>query len=115
MDLAHTHYERHIHNRADGFKPELTEAGGQGAGVYGHVFFQGGAKHGGIATNVIGGLVDAYDFAQWASRRYPQAPAEMAGNRAGWAVGQHLYNFLTGKTPSEPERLRNSLTSELCQ
>jgi hypothetical protein len=46
---------RHIHNRADGFKRELTEAGGQGAGVYGHVYFQGGAKLGGIATNMIGG------------------------------------------------------------
>jgi hypothetical protein len=55
MDLAYGQYERHIHNRADGFKRELTEAGGQGAGVYRHVFFQGGAKLGGIATNVIGG------------------------------------------------------------
>ena len=115
MDLAFGQYERHINNRADGFKRELTEAGGQGAGVYGHVLGQGGAKLGGLTANVIGGLADAYDFAQWLSRMYPQAPAEMAGNRAGWAVGQHIYNFLTGRTPSEPERLRNSLTSELCQ
>lgn len=73
-----------------------------------------GAKLGGLATMVNGGVADAFDTAQRVAGM-PQAPAEMAGNLAGWAVGRHIYNFLTGKTPSDPQRLRNSLTSELCQ
>jgi RHS repeat-associated protein len=114
MDLAFNGYDRHINNKADGFKDELTVPGGQGAGVYGHILGQGGAKLGGLLSNAVGGLADAYDTAQWLWGN-EQAPAEMAGNLAGWAVGRHIYNFLTGKTPSEPERLRNSLTSELCK
>ncbi|MGI8838849.1 MAG: hypothetical protein ACR2H4_19745 [Pyrinomonadaceae bacterium] len=114
MDLAFNGYDRHAKNKFSGFKDELTSPGGQGAGVYGHVLGQGGATLGGLATMVIGGLADAFDTAQrvWGT---PQSPAEMAGNRAGWAPGTHIYNFLTGKTPSDPERLRNSLTSELCK
>jgi hypothetical protein len=114
MDLAISAYDRHINNGAEGFKPALTGPGRQGAGVYGHVLGQGGAKLGGVTTMVIGGLADAIDTAQrvWGVE---QAPAEMAGNLAGWAVGGHIMNFLTGKTSSEPDRLRNSLLKELCQ
>jgi YD repeat-containing protein len=114
MDLAFFGYDRHHNNKADGFKPELTVPGGQGPGVYGHILGQGGAKLGGLATNAIGGLADAYDTAQRLFGN-EQAPAEMAGNLAGWAVGRHINNFLLGKTPSEPNRLRKSLTSELCK
>ena len=114
MDLAFNGYDRHINNKAEGFKDELVVPGGQGAGVYGHVLGQSGAKLGGLLTNAGGGLADAYDTAQWLFGN-EQAPAEMAGNLAGWAVGRHINNFLTGKTPSEPERLRNSLTAELCK
>jgi hypothetical protein len=105
---------RRINNKAEGFKDILTVPGRQGAGVYGHVLGQGGATLGGLATIVIGGLADAYDHGQRVMGS-AQGPAETAGNVAGWAVGQHIYNFLSGKTPSNPDRLRNSLTSELCK
>lgn len=119
MDLAFNGYERHIHNGFAGFKSKLTEPGtgtkegSQGAGVYGHVLGQAGAKLGGLATMVVGGLADAVDTAQ---KLYgtSQGPAEVAGNMAGWAVGRHINNFLTGKTPRDPNRLKNSLMSELC-
>jgi hypothetical protein len=48
-------------------------------------------------------------------RRNPQAPSEIAGNLAGRAVGGHMWNYLSGKTPREIDRLKNSLKDVLCK
>jgi hypothetical protein len=56
MDLAFNGYDRHANNGWYGFKDALTGPGNQHAGVYGHILGQGGAKLGGLATMMIGGL-----------------------------------------------------------
>ncbi|MCA1568077.1 MAG: S8 family serine peptidase [Acidobacteria bacterium] len=88
MDLAFNGYARHINNGFSGFKEELI-SGGQGAGVYGHILGQGGAKLVGWQGMIFGGIADAYDHAQRLSGTQ-QGSAEVAGNKAGWTVGDHI-------------------------
>jgi hypothetical protein len=116
MHTARFQYERHIHNRFDGFKSLLVDPGGQGAGVYGHILGVGGATLlGGLGGFLIvqgNSLKDRYQASSGTDGG--QGPAEKAGNEAGIAVGNHMWNFISGRTPREVDRLRNSLTSELC-
>jgi hypothetical protein len=127
MTTAYFGYESHIHNGFAGFKPELTSAGAgsgsgeQGAGVYGHILFAGGswifAK-----GNPIGYAAYAAnkgkDWLQAATGKFgggDQYASERAGNVAGRAIGVHMWNFISGATPREPQRLKNSLRNELCE
>ncbi|HKG48728.1 MAG TPA: S8 family serine peptidase [Pyrinomonadaceae bacterium] len=116
MMTARFEYDRHINNRADGFRPALV-AGGQGAGVYGHILGVGGATLWGLAGGVVIFAQEAKDLVDY-YRASPadraQHRAELAGNGAAVRVGQHMWNFMSGTTPREPQRLRNSLMSELC-
>jgi len=48
-------------------------------------------------------------------RQHREGPAELADNAAAIRVGQHMWNYVTGATPQEANRLRNSLKSELCK
>lgn len=107
MVTAFRDYTRHIHNGADGFKESLVKAGKQGcrslwtrAGI---------CRRGALAG--ASQIKDLTDY--W--RGNPQAPAELRGNAAGKAVGQHMFNFLSGLTPRDPSRLKNSLMDELCE
>ena len=124
-ELAFLGYDRHIHNGAEGFKPELTEAGGdptkngegkQGPGVYGHILFSGGVTLIQKAGDPGGWF--AYhgnklkDWVQ-AVRGSPQYQSERAGNIAGRAVGGQLWDYLGGK-PSQADLIK-SLTGILCQ
>lgn len=127
MSTAYFGYETHIHNGYGGFKDELTSAGKgtpageQGAGVYGHIFFAGGATifaQGNSAGYAAYAANKGKDWVQAATGWFgggDQYASERAGNIAGKAVGQHMWNFISGKTPRDPQRLRNSLTKELCK
>jgi hypothetical protein len=118
--LAQFGYERHIHNKADGFRDELVKAGlgqpggEQGPGVYGHILGQAGAFLVGLLGPFIGGVAVMKDYVDYL-RGNPQAPSEIRGNVAGQAVGEHIWNFLSGNTPRELERLKNSLRDVLCK
>jgi RHS repeat-associated protein len=118
--LAQFGYERHIHNKADGFRDELVKAGlgqpggEQGPGVYGHILGQAGAFLDGLLGPFIGGVAVMKDYVDYL-RGNPQAPSEIRGNVAGQAVGEHIWNFLSGNTPRELERLKNSLRDVLCK
>lgn len=127
MRTAYFGYESHIHNSFEGFKPALTSggkgtaAGEQGAGVYGHIFFAGGSwifakgNPAGYAAYVAN---KAKDWLQAATGKFgggDQYASERAGNIAGRAVGAHMWNFISGATPREPQRLQNSLMQELCE
>jgi hypothetical protein len=108
----------YINNGFGGFKDKLT-MGFQGAGVYGHVLLQAGFHIMGDGIGqVLGAGFDAYDkFQQQFPGIYPhremdQRPAEIAGNEAGWQVGKHIWNYLTGHRDANV--LRNQLTETLC-
>ena len=103
--LAYSGYERHIHNAFEGFKPELVSAGEnspqgpQGAGVYGHLLFSSGMRL--IQNSGDPGGAAAYHlnrFKDWAQAwsGNSQYPSERAGNIAGRAVGDALWNYLGG-------------------
>lgn len=117
---AQFEYDRHINNRADGFKDVLVKAGegqpggAQGSGVYGHVLGQAGAFLDGTIGRFVGSAAVMKDYVDYL-RRNPQAPSEIAGNLAGRAVGGHMWNYLSGKTPREIDRLKNSLKDVLCK
>jgi len=118
IDTAYNHYSEHIDNGFANFKSILTDAGEpgkeQGAGVYGHILSQAGAQLLGPLGQVVAAHAALYDVAQWASG-HAQGKSEVAGNVAGVHVGVHMSNFLSGVTPRDKERLKNSLRSELCQ
>jgi RHS repeat-associated protein len=124
-ELAYSGYERHIHNGAEGFKPELTEAGGdptkngegkQGPGVYGHILFAGGVtliqKAGDPGGWVLYHGNRLKDWGQ-AVRGSPQYQSERAGNIAGRAVGGQIWDYLKGGLSQAD--LINRLTGTLCQ
>ena len=58
---------------------------------------------------------DLYDYYKAKPQDRDQNRAELAGNGAGLRVGGHMWNFLSGKTPGDPQRLKNSLMRELCK
>ena len=127
MSTAYFGYETHIHNGYDGFKDELTSAGRgtaageQGAGVYGHIFFAGGAwifakgNPAGYAAYIANSGKDWLQAATGWFGGGSQYASERAGNIAARPVGLHMWNFISGTTPRDPQRLRNSLTKELCR
>jgi RHS repeat-associated protein len=112
MDTAFFGYETHIHNGYKGFKPELT-ANNQNAGVYGHVLGMGGAFLTGPVGWSIGAASDLFDRAQkmWGTE---QGAAEVAGNKAGLAVGARIFDFIQDRG-RDRQSLFNSLKSVLCE
>lgn len=123
MYTAYFEYDRHSKtNGYTGFKDKLVNAGAedgnaQGANVYGHILFFAGAYLDGsnIATAILAWGANEYDHGQIITGNNKQAPSEAAGNSAGTEVGKHIWNYLTGTTPQEIDRLKKSLTSELCE
>jgi hypothetical protein len=117
MKTARFEYDRHINNGADGFRNELTK-GNQGAGVYGHIFGIAGAKLFGLSGGIVvaGQMAkDLYDYYRAAPQDRDTNRAELSGNAAGAQVGKHMWNFMSGATPRDPQRLKNSLMKELCK
>ena len=124
--LKETYNYKYISYGSEGFKDKLT-AGWQDAGVYGHVLLQSGSYIWGygagsiLAYGMAGydrfqeGLNQAFGDSLYPHRQNDQRQAEIAGNQAGWEVGRHFWNYITGATPREADRLRNSLKSELCK
>jgi len=109
----------YINNHFDGFKDKLT-MGFQNAGVYGHVLLQAGEQLvGGGVGQAVGALFRAYDrFQEGRPELYPhqqndQRAAEIAGNEAGLAVGNHIWSYLTGHRNANV--LRRQLTETLCK
>lgn len=111
MAMAFMGYERHIHNGSDGFRSELI-AGGQGAGVYGHILGMAGAFLNGFAGMAVGVHSAAFDRLQklWGTK---QGAAEVAGNEAGLKVGRRMWNFING-TSRDKDKLTADLKSILC-
>ena len=119
MHTAFFGYERHINNGAerfangtDGFRRELT-ANGQNGGVFGHVLGIGGAVLAGTIGMAVGVHSMAFDNLQrlWGTQ---QGAAEVAGNRAGLAVGRRMRDFING-TNRNRDSLTNDLRGILCQ
>lgn len=110
---------KYIASSIEGFKQELTQYG-QNAGAHGHVLLQaGGILEQWGSGAIISGAFRISDHIQRHGspdpKRNAEALSEIAGNAAGRRVGQHMSNFIFGTTPREEQRLRNSLTSELCE
>ena len=119
MDLAFFGYERHIHNGYEGFKDELVVPGGQGAGVYGHVLGMSGSQLYGVVGGVIGSINSLVDHVQnFYGKADKQGPAEVAGNKAGTAVGNHLWSWIGGSNQGSFKNLydlEQDLRGELCK
>jgi RHS repeat-associated protein len=120
--IAYYGYASHINNGFTGFKGELvnagegTPAGRQGAGVYGHILFSSGAEliaRAGFAEGVAayqGNRLKDWGQALFGSSQYQ---SERAGNIAGKAVGDQLWQYFGGKM-SQSE-LNNNLSGILCE
>ncbi|HEX8265314.1 MAG TPA: hypothetical protein VF596_07795, partial [Pyrinomonadaceae bacterium] len=122
MSTAYFEYDKHSKsNGYAGFKDNLvksgegTPGGAQGANVYGHLLGFAGAYLNEVGGGVIALFANEYDNFQvlWGNNK--QAPSEVAGNAAGTAAGQHMWNYISGRSSKEEYRLKNSLTSELCK
>jgi hypothetical protein len=115
---ARFEYARHINNGADGFKDKLTRPGNQGSGVYAHILGLAGAVlMGHPFSGIIGGAQVAKDIYD-STKKNPQSPAEMAGNRAGFNVGHQMSGFLGSMFwagHGDANKLRADLEAELCQ
>jgi hypothetical protein len=120
--IAYYGYERHIHNGFAGFKGALvnagegTEAGAQGAGVYGHILFSSGAQliaRAGFAEGAA--AYQANRLKDWGQALFgsSQYQSERAGNIAGKAVGDQLWQYFGGKM-SQGE-FSNNLRGILCE
>jgi hypothetical protein len=120
--IAYYGYERHIHNGFAGFRGELvnagegTPAGRQGAGVYGHILFSSGAElvaRAGFAEGAA--AYQANRLKDWGQALFgsSQYQSERAGNIAGKAVGNQLWQYFGGKM-SQGE-LSNDLRGILCE
>ncbi|MGI8838873.1 MAG: RHS repeat domain-containing protein [Pyrinomonadaceae bacterium] len=117
INIAYFGYESHIHNGDAGFKSELVDAGKgspegrQGSGVYGHIFFGAGATLYGRADPVGWAAYHANRLKDWAQGN-SQYSSERAGNIAGKAVGNYLWDYLRGK--GSQADLSNQLKGILC-
>ena len=81
--------------------------------IYGHVLGIAGAKLFGLSGNIIvlGQVAkDDYDFYRAAPQDRDTNRAELTGNAAGAAVGRHMWNFMSGATPRDPQRARGQIT-----
>jgi hypothetical protein len=127
MKTAQFSKPSYMSNGYDGMKDDLVRWGGgggkyskgsdgpQGAGAYGHVMAYAGAYLNGVLGTIAGMVNYQYDNIQVLAGNNKQAPSEVAGDNAGWEVGKHMWNYIRGGKKSEEYRLKNSLTSELCQ
>ena len=119
MDLAYSGYQRHINNGFAGFKDVLVVPGSQGAGVYGHILGMAGAQLYGAVGVAIGTANSIIDRAQnlW-GKADGQGPAEVAGNLAGTAVGNILWNWIGSRqkgTNKSMYDLEQKLKEEMCK
>jgi RHS repeat-associated protein len=119
MDLSYFGYQRHIDNGSAGFKEILTGPGKQGPGVYGHVLGMAGTSLYGLVGAAIGTANSVVDRVQnFYGKADGQGPAEVAGNAAGTAVGNHIWNWLATKDPlafKNKDDLWKNLKGELCE